>query len=371
MNAVARAPARICLVLHDLRGGGAERAFIRLAQGMLDAGRRVDIVLVRAVGEYMNEVPAGADVVSLNRPHVWKAVPALARYISAARPRAVLSALTHVNIATIAAARLATTPTRIFVSERNQISAQARSARHLRQRIAYAAAPAIYRAADGIIAVSSGVAEDVIRYCGLPRRKVHVIYNPVIGPDLWRRAGAEVDHPWFAAGGDPVVLAVGRLHEQKDFGCLLDAFAIARSRAPMRLMILGEGELRGALEAHARALQIDQYVALPGFVPNPFAYMSRAAVFVLSSRWEGFPNVLVEAMACGLPVVATDCKSGPREILDDGRFGRLVPVGDPSALAQAILDLVRASNDNARSRGRAASYSVASAASRYLKLLES
>jgi glycosyltransferase involved in cell wall biosynthesis len=168
--------------------------------------------------------------------------------------------------------------------------------------------------------------------------KIKVIYNPVITPELFARAEEPLDHPWFRPGEPPVVLGVGRLTQAKDFPTLIRAFALVRKERPARLMILGEGEERPKLEALVRELRLEEDVALPGFVDNPYKYMKRAAVFVLSSRWEGFGIVLVEAMALGTPVVATDCPSGPAEILENGKWGRLVPPGDPEALAKAILD---------------------------------
>jgi glycosyltransferase involved in cell wall biosynthesis len=190
--------------------------------------------------------------------------------------------------------------------------------------------------ADEIVAVSEGVADDFAAVTGLERSRITTIYNPVISTTLTEKAKEPVDHPWFAPGQPPVVLAVGRLTKQKDFPTLIRAFDCLRRERPVRLMILGEGEERMALEGSIRQLGLNDSVSLPGFVDNPYPYLSRAGVFVLSSKWEGLPTVLIEALAVGVPVVSTDCKSGPREILDDGKYGQLVPVGDSAALAKAI-----------------------------------
>jgi glycosyltransferase involved in cell wall biosynthesis len=193
-----------------------------------------------------------------------------------------------------------------------------------------------YPRADAVVAVSDGVADDLARRLRVPRSRIHVVPNPIVTPDLADLARRRVDPTSFAAGAVPVILGVGRLTMQKRFDLLIEAFARVRRRHDARLMILGEGEDRPQLEALIRQLGLEQQVALPGFVANPFAYMARARVFVLSSAWEGLPGVLIQALACGTAVVATDCDSGPREILQGGRLGRLVPVGDVAALADAI-----------------------------------
>ena len=194
-----------------------------------------------------------------------------------------------------------------------------------------------YPWADGIVVVSRGVRDDMAQLTNIPSERITVIYNPsVVKAEVLERAQAPLDHPWFLPGQPPVLLAVGRLQVQKDFPMLIRAFAQVRQTRPVRLLILGEGKQRPMLEELIKKLGLDGDVSLPGFVVNPFAYMSRASIFILSSRWEGLPTVLVEALCCGTPVISTDCPSGPREILQDGQYGQLVPVGDVVALAHAI-----------------------------------
>jgi glycosyltransferase involved in cell wall biosynthesis len=193
-----------------------------------------------------------------------------------------------------------------------------------------------YSGADEIVAVSKGVAADLGVRCCLPWHRIKVIYNPVLTPELLEKAREPVEHPWLAPNQPPVVLGVGRLTIQKDFSTLLRAFAQVRQRRPAKLLILGEGDQRRQLEALSRELGVDGHVCLAGYRENPHAYMARAQVFVLSSIYEGFGLVLVEAMASGVPVVSTDCESGPREVLQDGRYGTLVPIGNVEALAQGI-----------------------------------
>jgi glycosyltransferase involved in cell wall biosynthesis len=208
----------------------------------------------------------------------------------------------------------------------------------------------------------------------VPSAKVKVIYNPTVTPEIFRKATEPVQHPWFVDNRVPIILAAGRLHRQKDFPTLLRAFSLLRQNRPCRLVILGDGKKRRrkALRQLAKQLGIEKDVSLPGFVENPFAYMARANLFVLSSAWEGFGNVIVEALACGCPVVSTDCRSGPREILDNGRYGRLVPVGDPEALARAMLEALD-DPDNPCDREtriqRAMEFSVDKIVDEYLKVL--
>ena len=172
---------------------------------------------------------------------------------------------------------------------------------------------------------------------GIPRERIKVIFNPsVVGTEVAEKAKAPLDHPWFEPGQPSVVVAVGRLQEQKDYATMIRAFAQVRKARPVRLLILGEGKERPMLEALIEELGLQEDVGLPGFVMNPYAYLARASLFVLSSRWEGLPTVLIEALCCGTPVVSMDCPSGPREILRGGEYGRLVPVGDAEALARAI-----------------------------------
>jgi len=359
----------IAMVLHDLRGGGAERACLRLAGGMVSAGRAVNLILVKGQGAYLNDVPGGVNLTVLDCPRVWRAIPALAAYFRRTRPQAVLSALTHMNVATLAAATLCGTGVRVVVSERNQISAKAHEAKGAWQRALYRATPLAYRAADRVVAVSGGVAGDLAQFTRLAQERIRVIHNPVFSDDIEALATREPEHPWFLRSNPPIVLAVGRLHRQKGFDTLIRAFAIARAQVDCRLVILGEGGERGLLQRQVERSGLSYDIDLPGFCANPFALMARAGAFVLSSRWEGFPNALIEAMACGAPVIATDCPSGPNEILQDG-IAPLVPVDDAAALAEALVVTLRRRPDTLATRARAREFSVPAAVERYLQVLE-
>jgi glycosyltransferase involved in cell wall biosynthesis len=226
-----------------------------------------------------------------------------------------------------------------------------------------------YAKADAAIAISRGLAGQLVETSGIIPERVFTIPNPVDAARIQALAREPFDHPWFARGAPPVILGVGKLEIQKDFPTLLRAFARLRVERPLRLAILGEGPQRDRLERLARDLAISGDVLLPGFQMNPFAWLARATVFVLSSAWEGASNALLEALACGCPSVSTNCVSGPSETLDGGRYGSLVPVGDDSALAEAIAQVLRSPQDRARLRVRAEEFSVDRAATAYLDVL--
>lgn len=327
----------IAIYLPSLRGGGAERVMVTVANSFAERGYKVDLVLAKAEGPYMAEVHSSVRVVDLKSGRVLRSLPGLVRYLRHAQPTALLSALSHANVVAVVAHWLANSKARLVVSERNTLSMTLENGKSWRTRWVHHFMRLTYPRADAIVAVSNGVRDDLATVLGLSPSRIHTIYNPVVNEHLLSQSREAVAHSWFAPDEPPVILGVGRLAPQKDFQTLIHAFAQVRQTREVRLVILGEGELRRQLEALVQSLGLENDVALPGFVNNPFAYMRRAAVFVLSSRWEGLPGVLIQAMACGVPVVATDCPSGPAEILENGRWGRLVPVGDVDALAEAII----------------------------------
>jgi glycosyltransferase involved in cell wall biosynthesis len=359
---------RVALFVPSLIGGGAERVMVNLADGFAARGLRVDLVLVKASGPYLSEVPDTVRVVELGSSRVSTSLPALVRYLRRARPAALLSTLNHANVLAVVAGFLAGVKTRIVVRQANTLSQSSGAAKKLVSRAMPLLVRRFYAWADEIIAVSDGVADDLARTASLPAERIRVIPNPVVMPSLSTLAREPVGHSWFAAGEPPIVLGVGRLTKQKDFATLCRAIAIVRRRRPVRLVILGEGEERPTLEALVTELGLGDSVALPGFAANPFAYMSKASVFVLSSAWEGLPGALIQAMACGVRVVATDCESGPREILQGGRFGRIVPVGDAQAMAdaiEAVLSEARRTESDAAWRP----YTQVAAVDQYLRVL--
>lgn len=285
----------------------------------------------------MSEIPQNVRLVNLDSNRVLTSVPRLARYLRREKPDGIVSALDHANIAALLARRLARSKARAVVIEQNTLSLAAANGSSLIDRLMPWLANRFYPWSDAVVGVSAGVIDDLVDLLpAVPADRFHIIYNPIVTPDLRAKALAPVDHPWFE-NGDPVLVAVGRLREQKDFPTLVKAFARVRSQRKAKLMILGDGSERIRLERLVADMSLSDDVALPGYTENPYAYLARAAAFVLSSRWEGLPTVVVEALSCGAQVVATDCPSGPREILADGRYGQLVPVGDPAAMATALM----------------------------------
>jgi len=326
----------IALFLPNFAGGGAERAFLRLAGGLAAHGP-VDIVVAGAGGPLVGEAPARVSVIDLGCSRVAAALLPLARYLREARPRALISGLTHANLVAIVAHSLARSRAALVVSEQLHFTAELEHALSLSARGTAVLMQLFYPRADRVVCVSAGVADDITRTARLRPRSVIVIYNPLPVADLRQLAAAPPDHPWFTAGAPPVVLAAGRLTPQKDFPTLLHAFSEVRDHTDARLVILGDGPERPRLERLVTDLGLGQTVDMPGFTKDPYPYFGAAALYALSSRWEGLPTVLIECLAIGLPIVATDCRSGPGEILKGGQLGTLVPVGDAAALGKAIV----------------------------------
>lgn len=336
------APRHIAIFLPSLNGGGAERVMVTLANAFSARGYEVDLVLALAEGPYLASVSEGVRVVDLKAARVLKALWPLVRYLRRERPAALLVAMTHANVVAILAHLLARVSTRLVVSERTTISVEANRAQGLIERTVYGMVPTLYRRADRIICVSRGCATDLLRFSDLQESLIEYIYNPFDLELIRQRALESVNHHWFDADQPPVLLAIGRLNQAKDYPTLIRAYAKLHAEGyQFRLMILGEGELRKTLEVLITDLGLSHdEVQLPGFVTNPFSYLARCGVLVLSSYYEGLPGVLIEAMACGAPVVSTDCPNGPREILEGGLWGVLVPIGDVDALAKAIASVL-------------------------------
>lgn len=328
---------RLAFFLPSLGGGGAERVTVNLAAGFAERGFRTDLVLAKAEGPLLAHVPGSVRVCDLKSARVLRAVRPLAAYLRRERPAAMLAALNHANLVAMAAARTPGARTRTVIAIHVTSARELRDAKDVRTRAIPWLLGRLHQWADAIVAVSEGVADDFAQVTRIPRERIDVIYNPVVTRALLDGALEQPPHPWFAAKTCPVVLGVGRLALQKNFPALVEAFAVVkREHKNARLVILGEGPEREAIEGQICRHGIADCVALPGFVDNPYSYIARAAVLALSSDFEGLPNVLIEALALGTPVVSTDCPSGPREILRGGALGSLVPVGDVPALAHAI-----------------------------------
>jgi len=360
---------RIAVFVSFSGAGGVERMVVNLTRGWTALGRSVDLLLVRRAGPHLARLPAGARQLQMGHGHALTAIPALARYLSRERPRALLAVKERAGRAAVLARALAGTNTPILLRLGTHLSTAMAHKSAAQRWLRYAPIRLLYPRIEGIIAVSQGVAEDTIEIARLPRERVLVIPNPVITPELRHQAAAPCPHPWLSEQRAPVIIGSGRLERQKDFPTLLRAFARLRQTRDCRLIILGEGRSRAELVALAAELGVATDLDMPGYQDNPYAFVARASLFVLSSAWEGSPNVLTEAMALGTPVVATDCPSGPAELLDHGRHGPLVPVGDARALAQAMAATLDDPPHAERLRAAVAAYEQPVSARRYLEAM--
>ena len=413
MAQLADRSKRITLLIDSMGGGGAERMYLHLATALVARGHQVDLLLLKPRGQLLEKIPASIRTFAL-RPAIWdslwqrlfstqncipsslhirffgpcwigrwiawlRVMPAwpykrlgllstwlamisigIADYLRSERPTVVLAGLYHSEVGALLAKQVSKSQTDIVISVRNVISRQAK--RHL------SVVRLLFPKASGIVAISKGVAENLTTDVTIASNRITVIYNPVITSEFETLAQEKPDHPWMTVEELPVILACGRLVPQKDYPTLLRAFAHLENEH-IRLVILGQGELEMALKALSCELGIAQRVSFAGWVSNPLAFMSRARLFVFSSRWEGLGNVLIEAMWCGCPVVSTDCVAGPREILEDGRWGELVAVGDDQALAQAIERALAQDPDREALRRRASFFSIDRAVDQYEKVL--
>lgn len=362
-------PAHIAIYLHCLFNGGIERVMLNLTRNFVARGVKVDLVLNFPGALFLWDFPPEVRIINLEAEKILTRVPKLVRYLRQERPTALMSANHYANEVALWTKYFAGVPTRFVVSEHTNLSLEvANTSPLIFKHWSPLTARLFYPWADGIVAVSQGVAEDLAAITGLAER-IQVINNPIETDEVIKKGKEPVDHPWFNSPEVPVILGVGRLEKQKNFSNLINAFVKVRQVRPARLMILGEGSERDRLENIIRELGLQNDVVMPGFVKNPFAYMARAAVFVLSSSWEGRPVVLGEVMALGTPIVSTNCPSGAYELLDGGKYGELVPVEDSLALAQAILKVLSGQTKPATPAAWLAQFSVEATAQKYLDIM--
>lgn len=361
---------RVAVFMPSFGDGGVERMLVNLSGGLARDGVAVDFLTPLRTLPYLDRLDPAVRHVALARSGTLSVQPVLVRYLRAERPDAVLCGKDRAGLAALLARRASGVRFDLVMRAGTTLSerlAHRGAWTRVRERMLVRAT---YRAAAAVVGNSQGVVDDIAALTGLPAERLHLVRNPVVTPELPQLAAAPVEHPWIAPGEPPLVLAIGGLRRQKGFDVLLEAFAQVRRRRACRLMILGRGHLEGELQRRARDLGVAGDVTLPGFDPNPYRLLARAALFVLSSRWEGSPNALTEALALGTPVVATDCPSGPREILRGGAVAPLVPVGDAVALAEAMNAMLDAPGDAAARRAAVAEYRVELCAARYRALFE-
>lgn len=361
------AGSRIAFFTPELELGGAQRVTVTIANSLAKRGWDVDVVAGHLDGEFVSALDSAVTTVDLDIPRVpglgiFAGIPRLVSYLNEHEPAVLFPNRTHANLAAIVASRLSDADVYVASTEHSAIDRDG----SWESRLARLLAAFGYRYADDVIAVSEGVAENVVENTHIPSTKTTVLNNPIDIEDILAKASAPVDHEWLDNPEIETIVSVGRLKPIKDYGTLLDAFAALNKHRPeTRLILVGKGPEQDRLEAKARELGVEDYVSFPGYTDNPYVYMKHASVFVLSSKEEGLPTALIEALACGCTVVSTDCEYGPREILVDGEYGRLTPVGDASELANAIEASLEAPMPPERSRQRAHFFSMEAGADRY------
>jgi glycosyltransferase involved in cell wall biosynthesis len=358
----------VTLLLPNLEGGGAERAFVDLANAFAARGIRVDFVLANCQGPYVEELSSTVRVVDFGTtqwlPVLWK----LVRYLKRERPDALLSGLDVANAVAIIASLFAGMLSRCVISQRAVVRPAWQIERPRTWRLWMLLFRLTYSRARLVICNSSAAAAECVRDLNVAPGKCVVVLNAVDVPQVTSLAGEKIDDGWFSPLAPPLLLSVGSLTPRKDMGTLIRTLAIVRRTRVCNLLILGEGSERVALEALVRELGLEEYVRLPGFVANPFPWMARADVLLSASLAEGCPNVIQQALALGTAVVATDCPGGTGEVLENGRWGRLVPMRDASAIAEATLATLLEPN-HPDGRVRAQSFDSRRTAETYLQLL--
>jgi glycosyltransferase involved in cell wall biosynthesis len=356
----------IGIYLTSMTMGGAERVALNLCSGLSEQGYEVDLILVNATGKLLEDVPSNVSIVNLNAGRVARSIVPLRDYLSSQRPDVLYSMMTEPNIIALLARTLTSVETKLVISEHNMLS---QSSSSLKDQFVRFGAWALYPLADDIVAVSEGVKRDLVENTRLDTDAITLIHNPVDVESIQSRAKEPVDHEWFKDENTKVILSGGRHEPQKGFKTLLNGFARVERRN-IRLMLFGAGPETERLKEQATTLGIDGRVWFPGFVENPYKYMENADVFVLSSQYEGFGLVLIEALACGCPVVSTDCESGPAEVLEEGKYGSLVPVGDDTALGEAVRQCLDNSVDSDILRHRSENFNIKSAIQEYMRIFE-
>jgi len=357
---------KVSILLPDLRLGGAERLHVNLADEWACVGVSTEFVLRNAVGELLDDLPASAKVVDLKAARVRNVVRPLIKYLKESKPDAIIAAMWPLTVFAPLAARLAGYQGRVIISEHSPLSIAYDRHGRLHRLVMRASQRFCYPLADVRVAVSSGIADDLAALSGLPCEQFTVIHNPA----ALGKANLNAACPEQLSGRPgPVILTVGTLKPVKRHDLLIEAFSRLPASLGATLCILGEGQMREQLEGQIDRLGLQGRVLLPGFAVDPGPWYAHSDLFVLSSDYEGFGNVIVEAMEYGLPVVSTDCPVGPTEILAGGQYGTLVPVGDAQTLSQAIFAALTEKGDQVALKLRAKDFALQTIAQKYLDVI--
>ena len=359
------------IAFYGFRGGkgGIGHVMLNLMNEMSNYGLDVSILLNNPHIPELDHLDPRIEQIKLGDVSSFKRVVSLARYINDKNPDVILCNREPANRTAVLAKKISNKDVKLAFRVGMPMQQALRRRNFLKRWLRQSYIRFSYHRADVVIANAKGVAEDISVVTGIPFSQIKILPNPTVGPLLFKKAKEDIEHPWLKEGEPPVIMGIGRLAKQKDFPTLIKAFALVNKKRDCRLMILGEGKERRALEQLIEELGISDSVSLYGFCPNPFALLKKASLFVLSSAWEGLPNVLIEAMALGIPLVAADCKSGPREILDGGKYGKLVEVGNVEQMAEAILNTLANPPSKAFLQQGAERYNASKCTYQYIKAL--
>lgn len=363
---------KIALYIPSMNGGGAERVMLTLANSLVEKGLNVDLVLNNAQGPYIKNISSKVNIVELKTSRAITSLIPLARYLRKDKPDTILSAMSYINIITIFARELSLTKTRVVISEHAHLSASLIQMKKPLLRSMFKVLMSFtYPYADSIVAVSNNVADDLSNKLGIERKKITTIYNPIVSSDLLEKINRPINSPSLISSSEKTIVSVGRLADEKNFPMLIRAFNEVQKKVDSRLFILGDGYAENELKNLVSQLDLVDKVIFTGFIDNPYAFVKIADLFVLTSNHEGFGNVLVESMACGTNVISTDCPGGPNEILEGGKWGRLVPVDDIASLSKAMIDsLTLPSHLSSEDlEQRASVFSVDNAVNSYVSIL--
>lgn len=368
---------KITFLLTNLKYGGIETNTLRLIKYFIKKNYKVDLVIIDLKGGLISQIPAEVNLIDLNRKKAHFSIFAMRKYLKENNPDYLISAKERNNVLSYYSIKFAGVNTKLIASVRTQLELEYNRKMSIKSKILkfidYSMAKHIYDDIDYLVAVSKGVKDNLKSFFNLKRNDIKVIYNPVVTEDIDLLKDEEVHHKWFNNEQIKVVIGVGRLSPPKNFLMLLKAFSKAvNENNNLRLAILGDGptSIKNELEEYISKNNLNNKVDLLGFVENPYKYVNKASIFVLSSSWEGFGNVVAEALAVGTPVVSTNCPSGPEEILDDGKYGSIVPVNDHERLAEEILNTLSTSIDSKELIKRSKKFSVEESARGYLDIIE-
>lgn len=365
---------KISILLPSLRGGGAEKVMVTLANYFVERGYEIDLLLLKKEGTYLNRLSDKINIINLNSSRALFSISKILQYLKKTDTYVLLTASTYINlIAIICKLLLPCRKIRVVISERSIISNSSKNSKRSFFRFISFAVHILYPNADSIIAISNGVKEDLVEFANLDRNLIDVIYNPLTIDSKYDSIVNEniINEINRIKGSDDnvhLLISVGRLEKVKNYSLLIDAFKILKEKRKLKLIILGTGIQQENILNQISKYNLINDIFLLGFKQNPIPYMKKSDVFVLTSNWEGFGNVLVEAMSVGLKIVSTDCPSGPKEILENGKWGKLVPLNDAFLLAKAIDEILEC-DVKYNVKERAAFFSLERIAPKYLEIL--